>query len=78
MRILLFAGLAEAAGRREFVLDVAPGGLSVAELEARLRSECPPLAGRSFRVAVNQGYAAAHERVAEDDEVALIPPVSGG
>ena len=78
MRILLFAGLAEAAGRRELDVDVAPAGLTVAELEARLRRDWPALAGRSFRVAVNQGYARGDERLADGDEVALIPPVAGG
>lgn len=78
MRILLFAGLAEATGRRELDVEVAPGGLTVSELEARLRRDVPSLASRSFRVAVNQGYARDDERLGEGDEVALIPPVSGG
>jgi molybdopterin converting factor subunit 1 len=77
MRVLLFAGLAEAVGRRELLLPDG-GPSSVRELEAQLRAEHPALAGKSFRVAVNQRYAAAHEPVAAGDEVALIPPVSGG
>ena len=78
MRVLLFAGLAEALGRRD--VSVADGTLpaTVGELETRLRQEQPALAGCSFRLAVNRRYAAAHEVVQPGDEVALIPPVSGG
>ena len=73
---MLFAGLAELAGRRE--LDLDADGCTVAELEQRVRADCPPLAERPFRVAVNQRYASGADRVSDADEVALIPPVSGG
>ena len=78
MRILLFAGLAEAAGQRELDVAVSSSGLTVAEFEAQLRRDWPRLAGRPFRVAVNQRYAQDGERLVDTDEVALIPPVSGG
>ena len=38
MRILLFAGLAEAAGRRELDVDVAPAGLTKAGLPVGLQA----------------------------------------
>jgi molybdopterin converting factor small subunit len=83
--VLLFAGLAEAVGKRELCVPdggpAAAGGelpRSVGELEARLRAEQPALAGRAFRVAVNRRYAAGDAAVAPGDEIALIPPVSGG
>ena len=70
-------GLAEAVGRREVVLvGETPG--TVAELDARLRAEWPALAPHTFRVAVNQRYARDGDVVASGDEIALIPPVSGG
>lgn len=78
MRVMLFAGLAELAGRRELDLDLAADGCSVVELEQRVRADCPSLAERPFRVAVNQRYASGADRVWDTDEVALIPPVSGG
>lgn len=37
-----------------------------------------PLAGRSFRVAVNGRYAREDEDVPAGAEVAFLPPVSGG
>lgn len=78
MRVLLFAGLAEAAGHPAVELPDAGAPSTVAELEARLRAQLPALAGRPFRTAVNRRYATADERVAPGDEIALIPPVSGG
>ena len=78
MRVLLFAGLAEALGRRELELPDGSAPPSVADLEAGLRAAHPALAGRRFRVAVNRRYAPQDVRVQPGDEVALIPPVSGG
>ena len=76
--MLLFAGLAEAVGRREIELSGEPDPRTVAELSSRLREALPALAGRPWRVAVNRRYASADDTVSPGDEVALIPPVSGG
>ncbi|MHC4845517.1 MAG: MoaD/ThiS family protein [Planctomycetota bacterium] len=78
MRVFLFAGLAEIAGQRELTLGEEDPPRTVGELEARLREQWPALAARPFRVAVNQRYAAAGDALGADDELALIPPVSGG
>lgn len=79
MTILVFAGLAETLGTRDVPW---PGGRApigtVAELERALRDSHPQLASARFRVAVNHRYARADDAVGPDDEVALIPPVSGG
>jgi molybdopterin converting factor subunit 1 len=76
MRVMLFAGLAEAAGSRELELPTAPA--TVADLEAAVRDRIPALARATFRVAVNRAYASPRQALAERDEIALIPPVSGG
>ena len=76
MRVLLFAGLAEACGRRQLELDPAPQ--SVAELWAEIRKQFPQLDWTGVRVAVEQQYVDAQHRLRGDEEVALIPPVSGG
>lgn len=78
MRVLLFAGLADVAGQRELTLGAGDPPRTVGELEARLREQWPALAAKPFRVAVNQRYAAADDPLGADDELALIPPVSGG
>ncbi|MBA2297709.1 MAG: molybdenum cofactor biosynthesis protein MoaE [Actinobacteria bacterium] len=70
----LFAGLRERAGtgRRELEL---PLGARVADVWAALDlGDEPP----GLLYAVNKAYAAADASLAEGDEVAVIPPVSGG
>ena len=78
MRVLLFAGLAEALGCRELEWPAPSPPKTVAQLEAILRAREPRLAEARFRVAVNRRYAEAGDVLKPDDEVALIPPVSGG
>ena len=78
MRVLLFAGLAEAVGSRELLLPGTLPAATAGELESALRQRYPALARALFRVAVNREYAAAGRTLLDGDEIALIPPVSGG
>ena len=78
MRVLLFAGLAEALGRPALELPDEGAPLTVGALEEKLRAEHAALAGRPFRVAVNHRYGTAGDTLSPGDEIALIPPVSGG
>ena len=77
--VKLFASVREGVGRREIVVEV-PAGLPVSALLSLLASEYPVLRAQiSFlKVAVNQEYADGGCLLADGDEVALIPPVSGG
>src|SRR4051794_13320817 len=78
LTIRLFAGLRERAGASTLDVEVPDAG-TVADLLAALEST--PVGGmphRSFIVAVNREYAGADAAVRAGDEVALIPPVSGG
>jgi molybdopterin converting factor subunit 1 len=79
MRVLFFAHIKDAAGCPEVEWEVADS-LSSAEVWDRLISEFPQLAGHrgSTRLARNGAYATDNERFQPSDEVALIPPVSGG
>ena len=79
VRIRLFAMQRELAGAREVVVDL-PQGSDVAGAWAALVALHPVLAaGRdSVRFARNGAYAEAATIVADGDEVAMIPPVSGG
>ncbi|MBM3275049.1 MAG: molybdopterin converting factor subunit 1 [Candidatus Sericytochromatia bacterium] len=79
MYVKLFAGLREAAGSDRITVQL-PAGATVADLVAALGRDFPaiaPLLG-SVRVAVNQGFADPATVLHEADEVAAIPPVSGG
>ena len=76
--VRLFAGLRERAGADRLQVEV-PDGASVADLLAAMDSTpVGPLAPKSCVVAVNREYADGAATVTEGDEVALVPPVSGG
>jgi molybdopterin synthase sulfur carrier subunit len=56
-----------------------PGQPTVSTLKEFLKSEFPQLkALKSLAVAVNKSYAPDDQLLSEKDEIALIPPVSGG
>ena len=79
MRLLLFAGLREAVGRKELVLEL-PAEMSVAQVLAEAEREAPAI-GRhrnSVIVSLNQERASLDAVVSDGDELALLPPVSGG
>ena len=78
VRTLFFATYRELAGAE--ALDVnLPAGSTAGDLVARLRSE-PRLRRLPHHpaLAVNQEWAPLDTRLADGDEVALLPPVAGG
>jgi molybdopterin converting factor subunit 1 len=79
VRIRLFAMQREAAGTRELGVEVAAGA-TVADAWDAAVATVPALApGReTLRFAVNGAYADVLALLADGDEVAAIPPVSGG
>ena len=77
--VRLFASYREKVGQAQVDLEL-PHGASVGDVaEAMLRSY-PQLPGTAANlvVAVNQEYQEHDYVLSEGDEVALIPPVSGG
>jgi molybdopterin converting factor subunit 1 len=77
--VKLFAAARELAGAGEIELALGPAP-TVADARRALVEQCPklgPLAERSL-LAVNADYADDDRTLAAGDEVALIPPVSGG
>jgi MoaE-MoaD fusion protein len=76
--VRLFASYREAAGRGHLDLEL-PAGSTVRDAVARIVSEHPLIAeGRQVVIARNRDYAEMDTPLADGDEVALIPPVSGG
>jgi MoaE-MoaD fusion protein len=76
--VRLFAGLRERAGADRVEIDL-PDGARVADvLAAMAATPVGELRPRECVVAVNREYAEPHEPVQAGDEVALVPPVSGG
>jgi molybdopterin converting factor subunit 1 len=79
IRVRLFASFREAAGNGTLAWD-APEGATVASVVAALRERYPglgPTADRAL-LAVNQEYVGGDLKLHDGDELALIPPVSGG
>jgi molybdopterin synthase catalytic subunit len=79
MRVLFFAQLKDATGCDS--VELAPGvPLNVEQLWATLLAIFPALAAHraSVRLARNLEYANAQTLFSQNDEAALIPPVSGG
>jgi len=80
LRLLLFAGLAERLGGSEIELELDDGPWTAGRLKDVLIDQFPAAEDglRSAFIAVNQAYAEETTPIRETDEVAVIPPVSGG
>jgi molybdopterin converting factor subunit 1 len=79
VRVLFFGILKDLAGKSSDSLDLADGA-SVCEVLEHYGEQSPRLkeALASIAVAVNREYAGAGTVLKSGDEVALLPPVSGG
>jgi len=77
--VKLFARLRDIAGTPEMTREVATGA-TVGSLWQQLATEFPEIASyeRSISTAVNADYARRTQVLADGDEVAFLPPVSGG
>jgi molybdopterin converting factor subunit 1 len=79
VNIRLFARLRDLAGSGELVRDV-PGPATVQTVWTALTAEMPELQvyAQTMSVAVNADYSKMTAAVSDGDEVAFMPPVSGG
>jgi molybdopterin converting factor subunit 1 len=77
IRVLYFGVLKELAGHGDAMMEVAEG-LPVGDLVEIHRGLVKAAIWDSVAVAVNQEYARAGQVLRAGDEVALLPPVSGG
>lgn len=67
----------EILGGREVAIEIS--GKTVGDLRNKLLDSHPKLIGlRSMMIAVNNQYAEDSEILSGSEEIALIPPVSGG
>lgn len=79
IRVLFFASIADLAGARQ--VSVEPDGdMTVGSLRRKLERDRPRLAGKLAKcaAAVNQDVVGADRILKDGDEVAFLPPVSGG
>jgi len=77
VRVLFFAYLRERCGLRETTVEL-PDGAIVDDLWKALRAEFDRLPADPPRFAVNRVYVDKAHPLHDNDELALIPPVSGG
>ncbi len=77
--VQLFARARDLASAAAVAVEVLPGA-SVRDLKDALAAQVPALAGLLERcaIAVNSEFAEDAVRLEEWDEIALLPPVSGG
>ena len=76
-KVLFFAHLRDAVGGAEF-LSVDAGGKTVAQLKAELAAKYDLPKMDTVMTAINEEFAANDEVIQDRDEIAFIPPVSGG
>jgi molybdopterin converting factor subunit 1 len=77
--VKLFAAARELAGAAEVELEL-PDRATIADAKHTLSTMFPQIAGLLSRsaIAINQDYAVDTDIIAPTDELAVIPPVSGG
>ena len=77
--VRLFARLRDIAGAPELSRDVAAGS-TIGSVWRALAQDFPELGAyeRSISAAVNADYAKMDQVLSDGDEVAFLPPVSGG
>lgn len=77
--VRLFARLRDITGASEFTRECAAGA-TIGDVWRQIAGEFPELANyeRSISSAVNADYARMSHAVHDGDDIAFLPPVSGG
>ena len=77
--ILLFGVVKEIAGDSKVNLEIVQPQISVSDLKAHLHKKWPETQKlKSLLIAINENYAQDSDFIKVGDEIAIIPPVSGG
>jgi molybdopterin converting factor subunit 1 len=79
VKVKLFAVHRQLLGQRELEMDI-PSGATILDAWRQLKAEHPKMEHLSdtLMAARNQDYAPLDTRLSDGDEIAFIPPVSGG
>ena len=80
--LLFFGPLADIAGSRIRAFSPPTGGCEVSAAIDDLEADAPELAAalrqETVRVAINAQIVDLHSKIFDDEEVAFLPPASGG
>ena len=75
-KVMFFAHLRDLVGEESIKLDVA--GITVAELKEIIVEKYAVSKFDTVMTAINEEFATNDEIIQDGDEIAFIPPVSGG
>lgn len=79
MNVLLFGIAKDIVGKKELLLESVSNINTVQDLTNFLKNTYPDFTKlRTLAIAVNSEYASMETRITDTDEIAIIPPVSGG
>lgn len=79
INVLFFARLKDQIGQADLQLEDDQAGKTIAQLQQELIAKgMTALQDDSIRVALNQNFCAADSVIKAGDEVAFMPPVTGG
>lgn len=79
IKVKCFAWAYEVTGSEEIEIEIKESG-KVSDLRESLSQQFPEFLGRmeSIAVSINQEFAGEGSIISASDEIALIPPISGG
>ncbi len=79
INVKFFAGIAEVTGKREHLLEISDAS-TIKDILEQLVETFPQAKDMILKsmVSVNHDYATKDQTIQSSDEIALIPPVSGG
>jgi molybdopterin converting factor small subunit len=78
IKILLFGSLAKQAGLREIEIEAKAEGVKLSEIIEEVKRDYIKGEAGVYMTAVNEEQATLDKIVMDGDEVAIMPPFSGG
>lgn len=78
INVLFFGMLADKAGNKKVSIEIDKPNATVADVISTVREKIKTLPEGKFLLAVNEEQAEPSTSISDKDEVAIMPPFSGG